>query len=67
MNDRLLSPTEVAERLGLKPGTLAVWRATKRGGPPYIKCGRSVKYRERAIEEYIERRTVIVEPAGAKA
>jgi hypothetical protein len=43
--ERLRSPREAGELLGVTPGTLAVWRATKRYALKYVKVGRSVKYR----------------------
>lgn len=70
MPNQLLTPEQVAELLAVKEGTLAVWRCTKRGGPPYIKVGRSIRYDSEALRAYLERRTCPVEdfePAGAMA
>lgn len=56
--DRLLTPTELAERLGVSVGTLANmrWRG---GGPPYIRMsGRCVRYRPSAVEKWISEREV---------
>lgn len=56
--DRLLTPTELAERLGVSVGTLANWRL-RGGGPAYIKLsGRAVRYRPRAVEKWISEREV---------
>ena len=55
---RLLTESEAAERLGLKQGTLTVWRSTRRYDLPYIKCGRSVRYSEDSIEQFLTARTV---------
>jgi excisionase family DNA binding protein len=41
----LLTPTEVAERLGVSTATLATWRCTKRYPLTYVKVGRLVRYR----------------------
>lgn len=56
--NRLLTPGETAERLGTTPGTLAVWRATRRYALPYIKVGRAVRYRECDVESWLASRTV---------
>ncbi len=55
---RLLTESEAAERLGLKPQTLTVWRSTRRYELPYIKCGRSVRYTEDAIDQFLTARTI---------
>jgi excisionase family DNA binding protein len=41
----LLTPAEVAERLGVSAATLATWRCTKRYPLSYVKVGRLVRYR----------------------
>ena len=45
-----------APLLGVKPGTLEVWRY-KGIGPRFVKCGSRVIYRLRDINEYLDRRT----------
>ena len=52
--DPLLTDVEVAALLNLSDNTLAVWRSTKREGPPYIKLGRAVRYQLSALNQYIE-------------
>lgn len=53
----LLGQEEVAERLGVQPATLATWRF--RGfGPPFVKVGRAVRYRQASLQEWIEARSV---------
>lgn len=47
--------------LGLAPGTLNVWRATKRHPLPYVKIGRRVMYRMSDLEAFIESRLVSLE------
>ena len=43
-DERALSETEVAERLGVSPFTVRAWR--QRGhGPRFMKIGRHVRYR----------------------
>lgn len=56
-NDHLLTPRQAAGRLGVTEKTLAVWRCEKRYNLPYIKIGRSVRYRDSAIEGFIDSRT----------
>jgi predicted DNA-binding transcriptional regulator AlpA len=54
----LLTEAAAAERLGIKPSTLTVWRSTRRYDLPYVKVGRSVRYTEDAIEQFIVGRTI---------
>ncbi len=51
---RLLSPKEVALILGVSPGTLAIWRCTKRYALSYRKIGRLVKYHPLDVSDFIE-------------
>lgn len=48
-----LTTEQVAEKLGLAPGTLAKWRVSG-AGPPFQKLGRRVMYAETAIEAWIK-------------
>ena len=58
--DRLLDPDEAAKYLKLKTAdTLAVWRSNKRYGLPYLKVGRSVRYRLSDIKAWLESRTLL--------
>lgn len=54
----LLQPKQAAEYLGVSPGTLEVWRSTKRYPLPFIKVGRLVKYRQSDLDAFLESRTV---------
>jgi excisionase family DNA binding protein len=56
MIPELLSEKEAAAKLNVTPGTLSVWRATKRYALRYIKIGRKVRYRPQDIEAFIEAR-----------
>ncbi len=56
MSTTLLTANEVSRILGVTPGTLAVWRATKRYDLPYVKSGRLVRYREEDVEAFITSR-----------
>jgi len=53
---KLLTETEVAKLLGLSPRTLQAWRY--RGGhtPPFIKVGRSVRYRRADVLSWLRER-----------
>ena len=56
--DPLISEAETAALLDVKPGTLQVWRSTKRYPLPYVKVGRLVRYRHSAVVAFLESRTV---------
>lgn len=58
MNQKLLTPQEVSEILGVGVETLNVWRATNRYPLKYIKVGRLVRYRSTDIEDFLLSRTV---------
>lgn len=50
----LLTEARTAELLGLtNPKTLAVWRCTKRYSLPYVKFGRTIRYRRKDVEAFI--------------
>jgi hypothetical protein len=46
--NKLLSPNEVADVLGVSKQTLAVWRCEQRYPLPYVKVGSRVISRERS-------------------
>lgn len=54
----LLTDDQVAEILGIKPHTLAVWRC-KGIGPKFIRIGRRVRYPEPGINEFLAAHTVL--------
>ncbi len=56
--DKLLTPEEVANILGVSANTLNVWRCTKRYNLPYIKLGRSIRYRYEDVQHFIKEREV---------
>jgi len=57
--DQLLTPKQVAERLGIAEQTLAHWRSSRRVDLPYLPIsGRLVRYRERDVQRFIERNLV---------
>jgi excisionase family DNA binding protein len=48
----LLTPKDVADRLGVSITTLATWRCTKRYALTYVKIGRLVRYRLSDVEAF---------------
>lgn len=55
---KLLNPYEVSKLLGVSIDTLAVWRCTKRYPLPYVRVGRSIRYRLDDVEEFLNSRTI---------
>lgn len=56
LND-LLDQNQAAILLHVTPGTLSVWRSTGRYSIPFIKVGRSVRYRAADLNAWLESRT----------
>jgi len=56
--DELLDTKQAAQVLTLKSQTLDLWRTTKRVAIPYLKLGRSVRYRRGDLTAYLERSVV---------
>lgn len=54
----LLDNDPAADYIGIKGGTLEVWRSTKRHQIPYIKVGRKIKYRKSDLDAWLKSRTV---------
>ena len=50
----LLTRSEAAAYLGVKPGTLACWAVTRRYDLPMIKVGRLVRYIRRDLDLWLE-------------
>lgn len=57
IDNQLRTEAEAAQILDLKPGTLGVWRSTKRYPLPFIKVGRLVRYRQSDLEAFLTART----------
>lgn len=51
---KLLTSIEAAAILRVSPGTLAVWRATKRYPLKYLKLGHAVRYREADVLAFMK-------------
>lgn len=56
--ERLLSPPQAADYLGVKPQTLAAWRCTRRYPLPYVRVGHSIRYRESDLRAFLDLRSV---------
>ena len=54
MQQKLLTPDEVSNLLGVKKHTLAVWRSSGRYNLPFIKAGRLVRYRQSDLDQFLE-------------
>ena len=63
----LLTTEQAAKKLNIHPSTLEKGRQSFRKDlfPPYIKLGRSVRYREKSIDDWIDRNTIQVGSALA--
>jgi len=55
---KLLTTKEVERLLGFASGTLAVLRCRRTTTLPYIKMGRSVRYRQDDVEQWLAEQTV---------
>lgn len=53
----LKTPEATAQFLGVTVETLAVWRSTGRYNIPFIKVGRSIRYRQSDLEKWLDERT----------
>ena len=63
LQDELFTESQTAEYLNIKRQTLTVWRSTKRYALPFVRVGRSIRYRRRDLELFLTARTV----GGAQA
>jgi excisionase family DNA binding protein len=54
----LLTSDQAAAYIGISPGTLEVWRCTKRYQIPFIKVGRLVRYRKSELDSFLDKRTI---------
>jgi excisionase family DNA binding protein len=52
--DKLLTPQQIADVLGVQPSTIYQW--THQGFIPHVKVGRFVRFREADITQWLERR-----------
>lgn len=52
--DKLLTPQETADYLGVKLSTIYAWTHT--GFIPYIKLGSLLRFREKDVMEWVDKR-----------
>jgi len=57
-DDVLLTTKEAARLLGIKENTLAIWRNQQRYNIPYIKVGRTIRYKRKDIIDFLRRQTL---------
>ncbi|WP_432744375.1 helix-turn-helix domain-containing protein [Methylobacter sp. G7] len=57
-DDVLATPAEAATLIRINAATLQKWRSTGENNIPYIKIGRSVRYRVSDLRAYVERHVV---------
>lgn len=55
--EKLLTPQEAAEILGVSTGTLDVWRSTGRYSLPFVRVGKLIRYNRDDLYAFISRRT----------
>ncbi|WP_375208268.1 helix-turn-helix transcriptional regulator [Hyphococcus sp.] len=53
--DEAVTAADAAQVTGVPPATLATWRS-RGGGPKFLKLGRVVRYRRRALYEWMAAR-----------
>lgn len=51
--EKMLSVEELAELMGVPPGTIYAWNYTG-SGPPMIKVGRHARYRPADVDRWLE-------------
>jgi excisionase family DNA binding protein len=54
-DDVLATTEEAAELIKIKASTLRKWRSTGENNIPFIKIGRSCRYRVTDLKEYVRR------------
>jgi len=52
--EKLLTPQEIAEVLGVQPSTIYQW--THQGYIPHVKLGKFVRFKEKDVEKWVERK-----------
>jgi predicted DNA-binding transcriptional regulator AlpA len=67
ISDKLLTVKEVAEIVGLKPGTLNRARITGGDAPPFVKIGSSVRYRYSTVMSWVASKTELSSTSEASA
>ncbi|PKK82035.1 MAG: hypothetical protein CVT49_15735 [candidate division Zixibacteria bacterium HGW-Zixibacteria-1] len=52
--EKLLTPQEIAEVLGVQPSTIYQW--THQGFIPHVKIGKFVRFKEKDVEKWVEKK-----------
>jgi len=52
MIDKLLNPYQLAEVLGVRPGTVYSW-ISRRVDIPHVKIAGTIRFREKAVETWL--------------
>ncbi len=55
--EKLLTPEEVAELLGVSKQTLSSWRCNSTYPLEFCRIGRLIRYRQEAVEKFIRENT----------
>jgi len=55
-NQKLLDEKQAAKYLTVSPGTLSVWRRVGRYSLPFVKVGRTVRYRLSDVDTWLDAR-----------
>jgi hypothetical protein len=58
MGNEMLTEQEAAKFIRVTVHALRAWRWRKEPGPPYLKLGSCVRYRQQDLEKYLESRLV---------
>ena len=66
ISSQLIPNVDAAAFLGVTPGTLDVWRCTRRYPLAYVRVGRKIMYRISDLEAFLAARTVNPLPAVAQ-
>ena len=61
------TPKEAAAYLGMKAQTLAVWRTTGRYCLPFVRVGRSIRYRVSDLDAWMASRTATSNAQAGRA
>ena len=56
-DDVLVTPEQASELLAIPHSSLQKWRSTGENNIPFVKIGRSVRYRTTDLKTYVERHT----------
>ena len=67
---KLLTPRQAAAFLLLSEDTLSTWRSRRgrvsrdgKGGPPFLRAGRSIRYRQADLESWLTNSTTRERPS----